>query len=170
MKKTLTIFYCTIGPLTKVLQVLFLRNKRFDVSFFSSDYQLRSAHATKHVLVAFGYFSTPPSPLLLYTLYGVRCIQCIHYSVHCKLKTVQVDPVELEKRTAFLRAQRDKLLELKRVEREKQLAEAEVTHAQVTKPVLSNINIPDCQGASRPSSISTFTRYLKILFLFSYYF
>ncbi|XP_023335388.1 cilia- and flagella-associated protein 36 [Eurytemora carolleeae] len=48
--------------------------------------------------------------------------------------TEEVDPVELEKRTAFLRAQRDKLLELKRVEREKQLAQAEVTHAQVTKP------------------------------------
>ena len=36
-----------------------------------------------------------------------------------------VDPAELKRRTAFLRAQRDKLLAMKKAEREKQLAEAE---------------------------------------------
>lgn len=36
-----------------------------------------------------------------------------------------VDEAELKRRTEFLKAQRDKLLALKREEREKQLAEAE---------------------------------------------
>ena len=42
--------------------VLFLRNKRFNVNFFISVYQLRSAHAAKHVWVAFVYFCTLHSP------------------------------------------------------------------------------------------------------------
>ena len=36
-----------------------------------------------------------------------------------------IDPAELKRRTEFLKAQRDKLLALKKAEREKQLAEAE---------------------------------------------
>jgi hypothetical protein len=36
----------------------------------------------------------------------------------------QVEPEEMERRAAFLRGQRDKLLELKRAEREKQLEAA----------------------------------------------
>ena len=68
----------TIGPLTEVNMVLFLRNKRFNVNFFISVYQLRSAHAAKHVWVAFVYFcalhSPPPQNLqhgtpLLFNLY-----------------------------------------------------------------------------------------------------
>ena len=39
--------------------------------------------------------------------------------------SVDIDQDELAKRTAFLRAQRDKLLAMKKEEREKQLAEAE---------------------------------------------
>ena len=37
----------------------------------------------------------------------------------------EVDPIELKRRTDFLKAQRDKLLAMKRAERDKQLAEAE---------------------------------------------
>lgn len=37
----------------------------------------------------------------------------------------QVDPAELKRRTDFLKSQRDKLLAMKRAERDKQLAEAE---------------------------------------------
>ncbi len=40
---------------------------------------------------------------------------------------LQADPEELEKRAAFLRGQRDKLLQLKRAEREKQLEAAAPT-------------------------------------------
>lgn len=42
----------------------------------------------------------------------------------------QVDPAELKKRTEFLREQRDKLLAMKRAEREKQLEEAEKTSSR----------------------------------------
>ena len=45
----------------------------------------------------------------------------------------QVDPVDLARRTAFLKLQRDKLLALKRTEREKQLALAEASHGK-TRP------------------------------------
>ena len=41
-----------IGPLIEVNMVLFLRNERFNVNFFISDHQLRSAHTTKHVWLA----------------------------------------------------------------------------------------------------------------------
>ena len=37
----------------------------------------------------------------------------------------EVDPAELKRRTDFLKSQRDKLLAMKRTERDKQLAEAE---------------------------------------------
>jgi len=42
----------------------------------------------------------------------------------------KVDPEELAKRTAFLKAQRDKLLAMKRAEREKQLAQVEASTAR----------------------------------------
>ena len=38
----------------------FLRNKRFNIYFFISDYQLSSAHAAKHVWVSFVNFCPPP--------------------------------------------------------------------------------------------------------------
>ena len=44
--------------------VLFLRNKRFNVIFFISDYQLTSVHAAKHVWVGFVYFCPPPPQTL----------------------------------------------------------------------------------------------------------
>ena len=40
MKKALTKLY-TIGPLTEVNMVLFLRNNRFNVTLILADYQLR---------------------------------------------------------------------------------------------------------------------------------
>jgi len=42
----------------------------------------------------------------------------------------KVDPAELAKRTAFLKGQRDKLLAMKRAEREKQLAQVEASTAR----------------------------------------
>ena len=42
----------------------------------------------------------------------------------------EIDPDELRKRTEFLKAQRDKLLAMKKEEREKQLAEAEQQHVK----------------------------------------
>lgn len=42
----------------------------------------------------------------------------------------EIDPEELARRTAFLKTQRDKLLALKKAEREKQLAEVEATVAK----------------------------------------
>ena len=39
--------------------VLFLRSKRFNVKFFNSDYQLKSAHAAKRDWVVFLFFCTP---------------------------------------------------------------------------------------------------------------
>ena len=59
IKKALRILY-TIGPITKVNIVIFLRNKRFNINFVISDYQLRSAHAAKHVWVSFVNLCTPP--------------------------------------------------------------------------------------------------------------
>ncbi len=41
-----------------------------------------------------------------------------------------IDPAELQKRTEFLKAQRDKLLAMKRAEREKQLEEVEKTQSR----------------------------------------
>lgn len=41
------------------------------------------------------------------------------------IASTTIDPEELKKRTEFLKAQRDKLLEMKKAEREKQLAEVE---------------------------------------------
>ena len=46
---------------------------------------------------------------------------------------MQVDPKDLEKRTEFLKMQRDKLLEMKRAEREKQLRIAESSQGK-TRP------------------------------------
>ena len=46
-------------------------------------------------------------------------------AVAAGVSSMEVDPDELKRRTEFLKGQRDKLLELKRAEREKQLAEAE---------------------------------------------
>ena len=43
----------------------------------------------------------------------------------------KIDPDDLARRTAFLRAQRDKLLAMKKMEREKMLAEAEASTAKV---------------------------------------
>jgi len=42
----------------------------------------------------------------------------------------EIDPDDLARRTAFLRAQRDKLLAMKKMEREKMLAEAEASTAK----------------------------------------
>lgn len=43
----------------------------------------------------------------------------------------EIDPDELARRTSYLKAQRDKLLELKKMEREKQLAEVEATQSKL---------------------------------------
>ena len=43
----------------------------------------------------------------------------------------QVDPDDLAKRTAFLKQQRDKLLQMKKIEREKQLAIAEASQGKM---------------------------------------
>ena len=47
--------------------------------------------------------------------------------------TFNIDPVDLARRTTFLKLQRKKLLALKRTEREKQLVEAEASHGK-TRP------------------------------------
>ena len=59
--KALTKLY-TIGPLTEVNMLLFLRNKRFNVNFFISDYPLKSAHVTKHMFVWLLFTSALPIP------------------------------------------------------------------------------------------------------------
>ena len=59
-----------------------------------------------------------------------------------------IDPIELKKRTEFLKEQRDKLLAMKKAEREKQLAEVEQQQlrsrpksAKAARSALKNRNI-----------------------------
>ena len=46
----------------------------------------------------------------------------------------EINPVELKKRTEFLKAQRDKLLAMKRAEREKQLEDVEKSQSVRSRP------------------------------------
>ena len=50
-----------------------------------------------------------------------------------------IDPEELKKRTEFLKTQRDKLLKMKQVERERILAQEESKHAKVFIKVKGSI-------------------------------
>ena len=50
------------------------------------------------------------------------------------MSEMEIDPDELKRRTEFLKAQRDKLLEMKRAEREKHLAEVEAGQASKMRP------------------------------------
>ena len=50
------------------------------------------------------------------------------FTFNHKISWKKIDKDELAKRTAYLKQQRDKLLAMKKAEREKQLADAEASH------------------------------------------
>jgi len=66
--------------------------------------------------------------------------------------TEQIDPEELAKRTAFLRSQRDKLLAMKKIEREKQLTLAE-KNVMKTRPKSARAARSAMRGSSTRHTI-----------------
>ena len=82
-----------------------------------------------------GYLSSEVSaPIEVTSPDEVRIVDVV--SDNTTVKCPQVDEESLARRTAYLKQQRDKLLAMKKAEREKQLAEAEASQGSNRPKVL----------------------------------